>query len=85
MSISYVDGQINLAEMYINGKYVEKDLNKAIFWLEQASLQSSKPAILKYGIICKQVESCNIVDFYQELTTYGVNIKVRELDFNLTE
>ena len=84
-NLGYADGQINLAEMYINGQYVEKDLNKAIFWLKQASLQSSKPAILKYGIICKQVKPCNIIDFYQELTTSGINIKVRELDFKLTE
>tara|TARA_R110002072_G_scaffold63690_1_gene158175 strand:+ start:8586 stop:9452 length:867 start_codon:yes stop_codon:yes gene_type:complete len=84
-SLGYADGQINLAEMYINGLYVEKDLNKAIFWLKQASLQSSKPAILKYGIVCKQIELCNIVDFYQELKANGVNIKVRNLDFKLTK
>ena len=82
-NLGYVDGKINLAEMYINGQYVDKDFNKALFWLKEASLQSSKSAILKYGIICKQVESCNIVDFYQALTTYGVNIKVRELDLGL--
>lgn len=79
------DGQINLAEMYISGLHVEKDLNKAIFWLKQASLQSSKPAILKYGIVCKQIELCDIVDFYQELKANGVNIKVRNLDFKLTK
>lgn len=84
-NLGYADGQINLAEMYISGFYVEKDLNKAIFWLKKASLQSSKPAILKYGIVCKQIELCNIVDFYQELKVNGVNIKVRNLDFTLTK
>jgi len=84
-NFGYVKGQVNLAEMYINGQYVAKDFDLALYWLKQASLQSYKPAILKYGIVCKQVESCNIVDFYQELTTYGVNIKVRKLDFELSK
>ena len=82
-NLGYAKGQVNLAEMYINGQHVPKDLNKALYWLKQASLQSYKPAILKYGIICKQVELCNIVDFYKELTASGVNIKVRQLDFKL--
>ena len=84
-NLGYVKGQVNLAEMYINGQQVEKDLNQALYWLKQASLQSYKPAILKYGIICKQVKSCKIVDFYQELTSFGVNIKVRKLDFELSK
>ena len=69
--------------MYINGQYVKKDFEQALYWLKQASLQSYKPAILKYGIICKQTKSCNFVDFYQDLTASGVNIKVRKLDFKL--
>lgn len=84
-SLGYVKGQVNLAEMYINGKYVKKDFKQALYWLKEASLQSYKPAILKYGIICKQIKSCNIVDFYQELTASGVNIKVRNLDFKLSK
>lgn len=84
-NLGYSQGQVNLAEMYINGQYVKKDLNLALYWLKQASLQSYKPAILKYGIVCKQVELCNIVDFYQELTANGVNIKVRKVDFELTK
>lgn len=82
-SLGYVKGQVNLAEMYINGQYVKKDFEQALYWLKQASLQSYKPAILKYGIICKQTKSCNLIDFYQELTASGVNIKVRKLDFKL--
>ncbi|GAA5143872.1 tetratricopeptide repeat protein [Thalassotalea piscium] len=81
--LGYAQGQVNLAEMYINGRYVEIDFKKALFWLEQASLQSYKPAILKYGIICKQVSTCNLADFYHGLTNFGVNIKVRKLDFTL--
>jgi len=84
-NLGYAKGQVNLAEMYINGLYVNKDLELALYWLKRASLQSYKPAILKYGIVCKQVESCNVIDFYQELTTYGVNIKVRKLDFELSK
>jgi len=84
-NLGYAKGQINLATMYINGQHVKKDFNKALYWLKQASLQSNKSAILKYGIICKQVELCNIVDFYQELTSAGVNIKVRKIDFTLSK
>jgi len=82
-NLGYAAGQVNLAEMYINGLYVERDLNQALHWLKQASLQSYKPAILKYGITCKQVENCELYQFYQELNNKGVNIKVRELDFEL--
>ncbi len=82
-NLGNVKGQVNLAEMYINGQYVKKDFEQALYWLKRASLQSYKPAILKYGIICKQTKSCNLVDFYQELTASGVNIKVRKLDFKL--
>jgi hypothetical protein len=81
--LGYAKGQVNLAKMYINGWHAEKDLNKALYWLKQASLQSYKPAILKYGIICKNIPSCNVIDFYQELNSAGVNIKVREVDFKL--
>lgn len=83
-NLGYSKGQVNLAEMYINGQHVQKDFNQALYWLKQASLQSYKPAILKYGIVCNQVESCNIVDFYQELIDSGVNIKVRKVDFELS-
>lgn len=82
--LGYAKGQVNLAQMYINGQFVNKDFNKALHWLKLASLQSSKTAILKYGIVCKQVETCDLVDFYEELTESGVNIKVRKLDFELS-
>lgn len=81
--LGFAKGQVNLAEMYINGQFVDKDLNKAAFWLKRASLQSDKTAILKYGIVCKQVKSCDLADFYQELDASGVNIKVRKLDLEL--
>lgn len=84
-NFGYVNGQVNLANMYINGLYVEKDLTLALYWLKQASLQSYKPAILKYGIVCKQVKSCSVIDFYQELTASGVKVKVRKLDFKLSQ
>lgn len=81
--LGYDIGQQNLAEMYINGYYVEKDFSKALEWLFKASLQSHKPAILKYVIVCKQVEMCELYDFYQALTQAGVNIQVRNLDVTL--
>ncbi|ARD45527.1 tetratricopeptide repeat protein [Colwellia sp. PAMC 21821] len=83
-NFGFAKGQLNLAEMYINGQYIEKDLNKALYWLNQASLQSHKTAILKYEIICKQVSSCQIYDFFQNLIAAGVNVKVRELDTKFT-
>ncbi|MGB1262548.1 MAG: tetratricopeptide repeat protein [Cognaticolwellia sp.] len=76
----YVQGQVNLAQMYINGQYVDKNLVKALYWLKQASLQSHKPAILKYEIICKQVPTCQIYDFFHQLTSAGVDVKVRNLE-----
>lgn len=81
-NLGYPKGQVNLASMYINGDFVSKDLTQALHWLKVASLQSYKPAILKYGIVCKQIASCNIFDFYQELERSGVNIKVRALEIS---
>jgi TPR repeat protein len=80
----YAQGQVNLAQMYINGQHIEKDFDKALHWLKVASLQSDKSAILKYVIVCQQVSYCDLGDFYQELTISGVNIKVREHDFKLS-
>jgi len=79
----YSKGQVNLAQMYVNGQHVEKNFEEALYWLKQASLQSYKPAILKYVIVCKQVELCNVFDFYDELMESGVNIKVRNLNGNV--
>lgn len=81
---NYAQGQVNLAQMYINGQFVDKDLNKALYWLKRASLQSDKAGVLKYVIVCQQVSSCDLGAFYEELTRAGVNIKVRELDFALS-
>jgi TPR repeat protein len=81
--LGYAKGQVNLAQMYVNGQFVDKDFSQAMYWFKQAALQSDKSAILKYVIICRQVSGCQEGDFYQELTQAGVNIKVRKLDFNL--
>lgn len=78
-SYNYPQGQLNLAEMYINGQHVEKDLKKALYWLNQASLQSNKSAILKYEIICQQVAECELYDFFKNLKANGVDVKVRKL------
>jgi hypothetical protein len=83
--LGYAPGQVNLAQMYINGQFVEKNYINALYWLKQASLQSHKAAILKYEIICKQVDGCVLYDFYQQLVASGVNIKVRSLDFKLAQ
>lgn len=81
--IGFAEGQVSLAEMYVNGWFVEKDRKLAMYWLKQASLQSHKRAIMKYGILCEQVDNCYINDFYRELANSGVNIRVRNLEFKL--
>lgn len=81
---NYAQGQLNLAEMYINGQHIDKDLNKALYWLNQASLQSNKTAILKYEIICQQVPKCQLYDFFKNLKANGVDVKVRKLSTKLT-
>jgi len=83
--LGFAKGQVNLAQMYLNGQHVEKDSQQALFWFKQASLQSYKPAILKYVIVCKQVNSCDLAAFYQELLNSGVNIKVRSMDVKLSD
>lgn len=81
--LGFAKGQVNLAQMYLNAHYVDKDLKQAMFWFKQAALQSNKAAVLKYVIVCRQVSYCNEMDFYQALTNAGVNIKVRAVDFKL--
>lgn len=83
--LGFAQGQVNLAQMYLSAQYVEKDLNQAMYWFKQAALKSDKAGVLKYVIVCRQVSYCNEVDFYQELTQAGVNIKVRATDFTLDE
>ncbi len=82
--LGFAKGQVNLAQMYLNGQHVEKNLPQALFWFEQAAVQSYKPAILKYVIVCEQVPSCDIAAFYQLLISAGVNIKVREMKVKLS-
>lgn len=82
--LGYAKGQINLALMYINGQHIDENFNIALQWLKLASLQSSKTAVLKYVIVCKQVIECNLDDFYEELSNSGVNIKVRKSKFTLS-
>ena len=81
--LGFAQGQVNLAEMYLNGEYIDKDLNQAMYWFKQAALKSDKAGVLKYVIVCQQVSYCQEGDFYQELTDAGVNIKVRKVDFKL--
>jgi hypothetical protein len=69
-------GQLNLAEMYLSGKPEPKNPEKALYWLEQASLQSFTPAIKKYIIVCNKYPSCNLNHFYNALSNAGVNYSV---------
>lgn len=82
--LGYPQGQVGLAQMFLNNEVVEQDYQQSLYWLKQASLQSYKPAILKYAIVCKKQPDCYLVDFYQELIDSGVNLKVRELDLKLS-
>ncbi|MGJ8692822.1 MAG: tetratricopeptide repeat protein [Thalassotalea sp.] len=80
--LGYAKGQVNLALLYFVGTDIEKDLTMALYWLEQAALQSWEPAIHKYKIICELAEQCNLYDFYMRLQSAGVNIKVRKAAFD---
>lgn len=78
--VGYAEGQVNLAQMYINKvaieqNIVEKDYIESLAWLKKGALQAYEPAVLKYAIVCQQVESCTVADFYQELVQAGVNIE----------
>jgi len=73
--LNYPQGQINLAQMYLDTRLEKQNFNQALYWLKQAALQSNKSAIDKYIIVCQQVENCKINDFYQELITAGINIR----------
>lgn len=82
--LGFAEGQVNLAQMYMNGQSVDKNPQQALYWLQQASLQSHKPGILKYVIVCQQVSTCDLAAFYQSLISAGVNIKVRKMDVQLS-
>ena len=82
--LGFRKGQIRLAQMYLEGIETDKDLTLALYWLQQAALQSNKRAIIKYGIVCQQVEGCDLIDFYQFLIENGVNLKVRETAVKLS-
>ncbi len=82
--LGFAQGQVNLAQMYLNGQHVEKNFHQALFWFKQAALQSDKPGILKYVIVCEQLPSCDLAAFYQILISAGVNIKIREMDVKLS-
>jgi len=81
--LGFTEGQINLGQMYLNGKFVNKDMRRALFWFNKAALQSNKDAVLKYVIVCRQLDECREGEFYQSLNDAGVNIKVRAFDFTL--
>ncbi len=74
----FADAKINLAQMYLSGTYVEKDIDEALYWLRESSLQSNKRAILKYILVCKRELTCDVEDFYDELIDEGINIKINE-------
>lgn len=78
--LGFAQGQVNLAQMYlhnvaIESAVVEEDKIEALAWFKKGALQAYEPAVLKYSIVCQQVESCTIADFYQELVKAGVNIE----------
>jgi hypothetical protein len=81
----YAPGLVSLAQMYLNGMAVEKDLYETLAYFKEAALQAYEPAILKYAIVCEQIESCTVADFYQELVKAGVNIEfTKQVDVRAT-
>ncbi len=79
----YAPGQTNLAELYLDQTFENYSQEKALHWFLQAALQSHKPAVLKYVIVCERIPQCNVNDFFQLLVDAGVNIKVRKSAFKL--
>lgn len=73
----YAQGQNNLAELYLTGRFGINGNEKALYWFKQSALQSNKQAIDKYLIICNIYESCDANDFYQALTNAGVNYRLK--------
>ncbi|MFT5757277.1 MAG: hypothetical protein ACI9LM_002006 [Alteromonadaceae bacterium] len=69
----YAAGQINLAELYLTGNYGNDGIEKALYWLQRAALQSDKKAIDKYLIVCDKTSTCDVTMFYQALSEAGVN------------
>lgn len=73
-------GKVNLAQMYLVGLHVDKDVERALELFREASFQSYKPAIIKYALVCKQLVWCDVSDFYDDLAEGGVNIKIGRED-----
>ncbi|GHG02710.1 tetratricopeptide repeat protein [Thalassotalea marina] len=82
-NLDFDRAQILLAELYLSGIGTDKDKTQALYWFNKAALQSNEAAIHKYAIVCEQVDSCNVYDFYQQLFDYGVNIQVRNGRYNV--
>ena len=74
--LDFVLAQIKLAEYYLASDVVEADFQQALYWLEQASLQSNERAIKKYAIVCQQTKGCDVNSFYQRVIDSGVNLTV---------
>lgn len=77
--LGFAKGQVNLAQMYLTGKAVDKDIERALYWLKQGALQANESAIIKYAIVCEQVANCKVKDFYKVLLKSGVNIEFSNL------
>jgi ribosomal protein L40E len=71
--LGFIYGQVNLAEMYLSDKHGQRNVDLALYWFKQASMQSNKKAIEKYLLVCEKVPTCQIPEFYQALTDAGVN------------
>jgi len=76
--LGFALAQIKLAELYLEGDVLETNLNKALYWLELAALQSYEKAIKKYAIVCNQTKSCDLNAFYQRILDAGVNLTVNK-------
>lgn len=79
--LGFAPAQVSLGEFYLQPSFYDSE--QALYWFKQAGLQSHKPGILKYVTICKRQQGCSEINFYQQLYDAGVNIKVRQFDFEL--
>lgn len=79
--LGFAPAQVSLGEFYLQTSFYDSE--QALYWFKQAGLQSHKPGILKYVTVCKRLQDCSEINFYQQLYDAGVNIKVRQFDFEL--
>ncbi len=71
-------GQVNLSKLYLGAG----EINKALYWLDKASIQGNAVAIKLYIENCKTVNGCEKSIFINKLTEIGYDVSSNEVNFN---